>query len=202
MKETNELLKRLKDLGYDSMEEFENDKELHKADLYSDAPALYVGTYAKYNSGSLSGMWVDLTTFYDCDDFLNFCNALHADEKYPELMFQDFQNMPKAFYCESGINAETFGKINDYYKLCQHYDKAAVDAYIDYNNNFDMDGFENDFCGEYDSEEDFSREIVNDCYDLEKQMGHLAMYFDYEAFAHDLFITNYVYNNGYVFRIQ
>ena len=45
MKETNELLKRLKDLGYDSMEEFENDKELHKADLNSDAPALYVGTY-------------------------------------------------------------------------------------------------------------------------------------------------------------
>lgn len=63
MKKTNELLKRLKDLGYDSMEEFENDKELHKAYLNSDAPALYVGTYAKYNSGSLSGMWVDLTTF-------------------------------------------------------------------------------------------------------------------------------------------
>ena len=58
MKETNELMKRLKDLGYDSMEEFENDKELHKADLNSDAPALYVGTYAKYNSGSLSGMLV------------------------------------------------------------------------------------------------------------------------------------------------
>lgn len=203
MKETNELLKRLKELGYDSMEEFENDKELHKADLNSDAPALYVGTYAKYNSGSLSGMWVDLTTFYDCDDFLNFCNALHADEKHPELMFQDFQNMPKAFYCESGISAETFGKINDYYELCQHYDKAAVDAYIDNtNNNVDMDGFENDFCGEYDSKTDFAQEMLP-FDEIESKIGYqYAMYFDYEAFARDLFINDYVYNNGYVFRMQ
>ena len=201
MKETNELLKRLKDLGYDSMEEFENDKELHKAYLNSDAPALYVGTYAKYNSGSLSGMWVDLTTFYDCDDFLTFCNALHADAEDPELMFQDYEAFPKKWYDESSFDEDSFEAVREYSDMCDKYSADAVDAFIEWDCE-ELEHFEDCYVGKYDSEEDFAREIVNDCYDLEKQMGHLAMYFDYEAFAHDLFITDYVYNNGYVFRIQ
>ena len=30
----------------------------------------------------------------------------------------------------------------------------------------ELDNFEEVYCGEWDSEEDFAREIVNDCYDL------------------------------------
>uniref|UniRef100_UPI003FF0C08B antirestriction protein ArdA n=1 Tax=Candidatus Limisoma sp. TaxID=3076476 RepID=UPI003FF0C08B len=45
-----------------------------------------------------------------------------------------------------------------------------------------------------------AREIINDCYDLERQMGHLANYFDYDAYARDLFMYDYYYDNGYVFR--
>ena len=35
----------------------------HEYDYTSGNPALYVGTYHKYNSGSIEGMWVDMTTF-------------------------------------------------------------------------------------------------------------------------------------------
>ena len=31
-------------------------------------------------------------------------------------------------------------------------------------------------------------------------MGHLASYFDYEAYARDLFIDDYYFTDGYVFR--
>ena len=31
-------------------------------------------------------------------------------------------------------------------------------------------------------------------------MGHLASYFDYEAYARDLFIDDFYFSNGYVFR--
>lgn len=199
MKETKEILKRLKALGYDSVEEIETAKELHEADLNSDAPALYVGTYAKYSNGSLSGMWVDLTTFDDVEEFVTFCAALHADEKHPELMFQDFQNIPEAFYCESGISEKMFDKINDYYRLCQSYDKAAIDAYID-DNNGDMDGFEEAFCGEYASETDFAEHLMP-FDEIESEIGYkYATYFDYDAYARDLFINDFTYNNGYVFR--
>lgn len=49
----------------------------------------YVGTYAKYNSGSLFGQWIDVSDFDNMEDFLEACRKLHADEKEPEIMFQD-----------------------------------------------------------------------------------------------------------------
>ena len=38
--------------------------------------SLYVGTYRKYNDGNLGGMWVDMTTFSDDDEFFDFCRLL------------------------------------------------------------------------------------------------------------------------------
>lgn len=45
-----------------------------------------------------------------------------------------------------------------------------------------------------------SPHIVNECYDLERMMGNLSYYFDYKAFARDLFISDYIFEDGYVFR--
>ena len=57
------------------------------------------------------------------------------------------------------------------------------------------------YSGVYDSEEDFARETVNGCYELEKMMGDLADYFDYEALARDLFVNDYHFgSNGTVLR--
>lgn len=35
---------------------------------------------------------------------------------------------------------------------------------------------------------------------LDDMMGHLASYFDYEAYARDLFIDDFYFTDGYVFR--
>jgi len=53
--------------------------------------------------------------------------------------------------------------------------------------------------GQYDSEEDFAEQYVNECLDLQKMMGYLANYFDYEKFARDLFMSDYTFMDGYVF---
>lgn len=51
-------------------------------------------------------------------------------------------------------------------------------------------------------EEDFARHIVNECYDLERSMGNLADYFDYERFGRKLFLYDYQMGaNNNVFRI-
>ena len=58
------------------------------------------------------------------------------------------------------------------------------------------------YCGEWDSEEDFARHIVDECYNLESEMGDLARYFDYEAFGRDLFMYDYTMGaNNNVFRV-
>ena len=48
---------------------------------------IYVGTYAKYNNGTLQGEWVSLSDFYDLDGFLEYCTEIHEDEEEPEYMF-------------------------------------------------------------------------------------------------------------------
>jgi antirestriction protein len=51
--------------------------------------SVYVGTYAKYNHGDLSGAWLDLDDYSDKEEFLAACKKLHADEEEPEFMIQD-----------------------------------------------------------------------------------------------------------------
>ena len=75
---TNEVIHRLADLGY-TLESLQDAISKHEWKHESDSPALYCGTYGKYNSGNLGGMWVNLSTFDSYEDFINFCKAIHAD---------------------------------------------------------------------------------------------------------------------------
>ena len=52
----------------------------------------------------------------------------------------------------------------------------------------------------YDSDEDFACYIVGELYDLDCIMGNLSNYLDYKAFARDLFLSYYIFDDGYVFR--
>ena len=158
-------------------------------------PALYVGTYRKYNEGSLFGMWVDLVKCGDYDTFMEVCHNLHADEEDPELMYQDFMYFPEGWYSECGIDEEMFDKIIEYAEMD---DKEAFEAYIGATGDDDVEKFRDRYMGEWDSEEEFAEHIVDECYDLESH-GILAQYFDYAAFARSLFSDGYTYYGGYVF---
>lgn len=57
-------------------------------------PAVYVGTYHKYNNGSIFGKWFDLTDFDDEESFQVVCRELHKDESDPEFMLQDWEGIP------------------------------------------------------------------------------------------------------------
>jgi antirestriction protein len=184
-------------LGYNTAEELDAAIKEHRSSLDED-PSIYCGTYAKYNNGSLSGLWIDLSSFDDYDEFIDFCKALHADEEDPELMFQDYQGFPKYLYCESYLSREDFESIQEYVDICQRAGKEVADDCIEC--DVSLRDFDDAYCGMWDSEEDYARNLVEDCYDL-SQMGELARYFDYEAFARDLFMYDYTIGpNGSVFR--
>ena len=195
---TNEVINRLADLGYTPESLKEEIKNHEQTNGYS--PALYCGTYGKYSEGKLCGMWVNVSTFDSYEDFENFCLAIHADESDPELMYQDYENMPGSLYSES-MGEEGFNKILKYFELRDDYSISAVDDFLEWDSTDDLDRMHDAYVGVYDSEEDFARETVNECYDLENMMGSLADYFDYEAFARDLFMGDYYFgSHGTVFR--
>lgn len=70
---------------------------------------LYVGTYAKYNAGSIAGAWLDLNNYANADDFVAACRRLHRDEADPEIMFQDVEideDWEQGLYNESSVPGE------------------------------------------------------------------------------------------------
>ena len=198
LKLTDEVINRLADLGY-NLESLQDAISKHEWKHGSESPALYCGTYGKYNLGNFNGMWVNVSTFDSYEDFLNFCKAIHADEEDPEIMYQDHKNIHHALYRES-MGEEGFNNIKKYCEMCEEYDVFAVYDFLEWFTPEYLDRMPDLYVGVYESEEDFARELVNDCYDLEKKMGDLACYFDYEAFSRDLFINDYcIGSRGTVF---
>ncbi|WP_228384089.1 antirestriction protein ArdA [Chryseobacterium sp. JM1] len=57
-----------------------------------DSCSIYVGTYRKYNEGSLFGEWLNLSDYSDYDELLEVMKKLHSDEKDLEFMFQDYEH--------------------------------------------------------------------------------------------------------------
>ena len=166
---------------------------------------IYVGTYAKYNDGSIEGKWFDLSDFSDKDEFYEACAELHADEKDPEYMFQDWENIPDELIGESWLS-DNFFDIRDamddlsedeqeaFLVWCNHgsHDLSTEDA------NDLISSFRDDFQGKYNDEEDYAYEIVEELYELPE---FAKTYFDYEKFARDLFMGDYWFEDGFVFRV-
>ncbi|EFA2222738.1 antirestriction protein ArdA [Escherichia coli] len=123
------------------------------------APAVYVGTWHKYNCGSIAGRWFDLTTFDDERDFFAACRALHQDEADPELMFQDYEGFPGNMASECHINwawVEGFRLARD--EGCEE----AYRLWVEDTGETDFDTFRDAWWGEADSEEAFAVEFASD----------------------------------------
>ena len=169
----------------------------HEYDYTSGNPAVYVGTYYKYNNGSLYGMWVDLTSFFDYDEFIEFCYLLHIDEEDPEFMYQDYENFSSEWYSESCFDEVTFDKIIEYGNMDEK-DRKLFDAFTEhYGSGYTLEDAKERFQGEWDSEEEFAEHLVDDCYGDMPEFA--SRYFDMEQFARDLFNFDYTFIDGYVF---
>ena len=162
-----------------------------------DSPAVYCGTYYKYNNGSLAGAWLNLEAFDSYEEFLEICALLHDDEN-PEFMFQDFQGFPTSLYCESGFIEEGFNDIITYCHTSKD-EREAFDAYCEYISDVSFSDAMERYMGQFDSKEDFAEHYVSDVYDLERMMGELSFYFYYKRLARDLFVSDYIFCDGYVF---
>lgn len=164
---------------------------------------IYVSTYAKYNRGSLCGDWVTLSDYDSKDEFIEACRQLHADEDDPEFMFQDYEDIPEGLISEAYINP----KFWDLVDTLIYADEEEQQAFMAYIECFSVDiahgdlhalyaNFQDSFRGVYDSEEDFAEQIIKETEDLPEWAER---YFDYGAYARDLFY-DYAFLDGLVFR--
>ncbi|OJV16415.1 MAG: antirestriction protein [Dyadobacter sp. 50-39] len=177
-----------------------------------NAPRIYVGTYGQYNNGSLFGKWFDLTDYSDLKDFLQDCHEFHRNEFDPELMFQDWENIPDFLISECSLHKEAF----TYFKATYDMDgetAEALDIYckqINYwpSNGYELDdqleGFRESYQGFFggsgkDATLEYTYQYVEETGLLSDVPSTLEKYFDYEAFARDLFLGGYSEYEGHVF---
>lgn len=165
---------------------------------------LYVGTYAKYNSGSLGGKWLDLDDFADADEFEEACRKLHEDEDDPELMFQDAEydhGWEKALYSESGIPSD-YWDIRDALEK-SYIDDDIFDAWVSITGEpIDEDAVakcEEQYCGKM-SGADYAEQLCDECGYLSKDIPSLiSCHIDWEGVWRDLTYDGYSEENGYIF---
>jgi len=160
---------------------------------------VYVGTYKKYNEGSIFGKWLDLVDYTDKDEFLQDCAELHEDEQDPEFMFQDWEYIPDGLIGGCWISETVFelihkaNEINDFDAFLSFLDFTGY-SLEDEELGYLVQKFRDNFYGKYNSEEDFANELIDNG-SFGEIPESLQCYIDYQSIAKDLFVTDYYYDD-------
>jgi len=163
---------------------------------------VYVGTYQKYNNGSLKGAWLELDDYSDIDEFYEACKKLHSDEEDPEFMFQDKENVPDGMVSESHIKAVLW-EINGVVPQDQQ------EAFYSYITNFNIDiddvesvyeQFSDAYHGKWDDFDSFVRDFLDNSGFFYGVSDSIKRYFDFEAYGQNEMGEFDIYDNEFVFQ--
>lgn len=159
---------------------------------------VYIGTYGKYNSGSLEGGYLAPGDYCDAEDFWEDARAMHSNEHDPELMIQDIDGLPRSLVSEHGIDDMLWELLE-----MDEYDQKKAIAYIDYYGKpSNLEDAVSKCYGQYESEKDFAVFYANDVNGWDKVMENAGIpyyCFDYEAYANSLFSSGFTFTDGWVF---
>lgn len=174
---------------------------------------IYVASLSDYNAGLLHGVWIDFATCLNVDEVWGAINTMLSAsptakrEGFPaeEWAIHDYEGFGGIEVSEN----ETIGTLWQAHELLSDLDdpEAFID-YLDYQGKAtlsevtesNIDAFQDAYHGWYRNKEDFAEELVEETGLLSHADDLLARYFDYEAFARDLFMSDYyMTENGYVF---
>jgi antirestriction protein len=165
---------------------------------------IYVGTFAKYNAGSISGEWLTLQDYSSADEFFEAMAELHSDEEDPEYMIQD----KEGFLSDSIGESLSIQELEDIFEAIEavessHLDADVIQAYID-NIGGDIDSStiadaEEAYQGEFKSDEDFAEEMAEQLGYMNEAKGWPFNCIDWEWAAREL-MYDYFESGGHYFR--
>ena len=176
-----------------------------------NSPRIYVGTYGKYNSGSIFGKWFDLTDYKNLEDFYKAIKEYHKSEYDPEFMFQDWENIPKCLIDESWIHEEIYDYVNELKddNICFE----LFNDFLNYYYSFDFDSIyqaiekmHERLRGCYNSLEEYAEQELDLMTDEFEALNNIEIpdsikrNLDYKGYKIDLDQGGFIFTeNGYVF---
>lgn len=150
----------------------------------NDTPRVYAACLAAYNEGTLHGEWLDATDPDELREGIEDMLRNSPIDGAEEWAFHDYEGFGEYPVSESeGIDELTeIGRCIEEHGL-------AFAAYVgNIGQGANEAGFEDAYCGEWDSETAYAENLMDECYTVP---DHLTNYIDYSAFARDLFCQDY-----------
>jgi antirestriction protein len=154
----------------------------------SNTPRVYAACLSSYNNGILYGQWIDCDQSaegiqLEIKDMLAGSRAPDAEE----WAFHDYEGFGSLSISES----EDVDNLSEWARLMEEYG-AVYFAYVDYvgKEYATEEDFQDRYCGECETERDYAEQFLDDIGDLKSIPEHLQSYFDYEQYAHELFIND------------
>ena len=153
-----------------------------------DTPRIYAACLASYNSGILHGCWInadqDIDSIQDeIQDMLEESPIGDAEE----FALHDYEGFGSIRLSEY----EDLKTVVQYAEFIAEHGELGAELIADYDFEYAQTLLEDHYHGAYESEVDFAHSIFDECYS-NALPETLSYYFDYEAFARDLFINDYI----------
>lgn len=178
---------------------------MSKLQISLDESQIYVGTYQKYNEGSIFGKWLKLSDYSNYGELLYAMKELHQDEQDPEFMLQDLE-IPEllekmGLVSEYGISSKIY-EVMEAIGGCSM-DLEILEAYADcfgfYSDRIEdlIEKAQESYQGKYDSDEDFTEELLTETGSIPKDLPSYV-YIDWERTSRDI-MYDYSTSNGYYF---
>ena len=172
------------------------------------------GSYNECNERALGSGWLNFDDFDEWEEIEEelIREGFKLNGIDEELFVQDIEGIPTS--CQDWDNThpqEIFELIKESGVLDYECKYELMEAYCEVR-SFDEWSDRVKQCGEnWDSDiafykgqdmYDVAYNLVNEFYDLDKMLGHLASYFDYNAFARDLKFDGYTETSNGVIEIR
>jgi antirestriction protein len=148
-------------------------------------PKIWRACLACYNEGNLAGMWINAG---DTDAIEAWQDAHEAKTGHEEYAVHDYDSM---------VDLGEYPSLEDLAEWAGLVEEQGLEVVKAYISSFGRDyakveDFHEAFVGVYDSEVAYAEELLESTGELQSIPEHLRYYFDYEAFARDLFIGGVV----------
>ncbi len=151
------------------------------------SPRIYVACLAAYNRGQLHGEWIDANQ--ESEAVFDEVRQMLADSPVPgaeEWAIHDYEDF-------GGLRLSEYEDLERVAELAPLLAEHGP-AFGAYANHVGLDfataeGFEEAYCGQWDSEERYAEKVFDELYahDIPE---NLRCYIDYDVFARDLFIND------------
>jgi antirestriction protein len=173
----------------------------HKKGEYKMEHRIYVASLSDYNNGVLHGVWIDLE-FTSEKEIMEQIEKMLADSPYAKKYGEEAEEWAVHDYEGVEIEGENpdLEKLLEQVQIREEVGDTAWEGYVDMVGSFyaTKSGFEDAYRGVWKSKEEYAEEFFENVYSFGDVPEILKNYFDWEACARDLFITDfYAYQVGY-----